>query len=81
MTLLTEIDDTNINENSAFQSTTLDDTKNIEIHNIAEENNDEKTLSFEDVTSHIIHVINEPSQPDSSDNSTSSSSDMFSYFR
>ena len=78
LSLLTEIDDTNINKNSSFQSTTLDDTNKIEIRNVPEENNDEKTLSFEDNTSHVLLSMNEPSRPDSSDNSTLSSSDVFS---
>ncbi len=45
MSLLTEIDDTNCNEDSSYETTTFNETADIENHNVPDGNNDEEVLA------------------------------------
>ena len=82
VSLLTEIDDTIISEDSSPKQAVSNDEDNLESQNIIteekEEKEDEEEFSITDNALQILQSIDDPSQPDSSDNLTSSSSDMFS---
>ena len=79
VSLLTEIDDTNINEVSPSKSILMHEKDESELQNItADEDGDEEPFSISNKSCTIIHSLDDPSPPDPSDNSTSSSSDMFS---
>ena len=62
----------NLNENSLSQPTVIHDQDSMEMHNITQGNDDDRTLPFIDNTSQILQSAEEPSQPDSPNNSTSS---------
>ena len=79
VSLLTEIDETNINEDSPSKSILMHDKDGSELqNNITDEDGDEESFSISNKSCTIIHSLDDPSPPDPSDNSTSSSSDMFS---
>ena len=79
VSLLTEIDETNINEDSPSKSILMHDKDGSELqNNTTDEDGDEESFSISNKSCTIIHSLDDPSPPDPSDNSTSSSSDMFS---
>lgn len=55
MSLLTEIDDATLNEDSSYiKTTSFNEIADIETHNVPEGNNDEITLVLEEGNSHIL---------------------------
>ena len=76
MSLLTEIDETNLGNSTSSPKSKVHDTLNDDKEDDISQENDISII--QDETSLFTENIDIPSQPDFSDNPSSSSSDMFS---